>query len=156
MTLRQRLWLCLPALLMYNLDVGLTLAGQDEVYWGGDYSSPDELNPPAHLLLSIHPLLFVAAAVLWEIVFCGLILWLPPRLAAPVALLIAIGHTYGACTWIAYWGELGYVLVVLHPLMAGWLIAFCWVRAGRLPLRTTASAIRRPAAIRSRMPESAG
>jgi hypothetical protein len=156
MTLRERLWLCVPPLVMYNLDVGLTLAGQNEAYWAGDYSSPDELNLFAHLLLSTHPLLFAAVALLWEIVFCGLILWLPPRLAAPVALVLAVGHTYGACTWIAYWGQLGNMLVILHPLMAGWLIAFCWVRAGRLPIRARGKTSRGASAFPSRRTQSAG
>jgi hypothetical protein len=153
MTIRQRLWLCLPPLLMYNLDVGLTLAGQNEDYWSGDYSLVDEMNVFAHLLLSTHPFLFAAAALLWEVVFCGLILVLRPWLAASIALLIAVGHTYGSCTWIVHWERFGYVVAIIFPLMAGWLIAFCWVRAGRLPLRKTAK--RRPALIRAQISESA-
>ena len=152
MGLRQRLWLCVPPLLMYNLDVGLTLAGQNEAYWQGNYSSPDELNPLAHFLLATHPYVFVAVALLWEVVFCGLILWLRPRLAVPVALVLAVGHAYGASTWMLYWGFAGVPAVALH-LLAAALIVVCWA-CGSVPLSARQGAPSPPPSP-PRTPESA-
>ena len=48
----RRLWLLLPAVVLYSADIGFTLAGQPAAYWAGDYSQPAEHNPLAHALLA--------------------------------------------------------------------------------------------------------
>ena len=38
-------WLLLPAVVVYAVDVALTLLGQPEAYWRGDYEQAIEGNP---------------------------------------------------------------------------------------------------------------
>lgn len=96
------LWLLLPPIALCALDFGLTLYGQSEEYWGGNYSSVNEGSPSFAHYLSIHPVAFVAAGLLWIATFSAIILLLPERLALVVAIAIVIGHMWGSTTWIAY------------------------------------------------------
>jgi hypothetical protein len=80
----------------------LTLYGQSNAYWAGDYSEVNEASPSFAHFLSIHPLIFLLAVVLWIAIFSALILLLPEKLALTVAVAIVIGQMYGASTWLMY------------------------------------------------------
>ena len=99
---RNTLWLLLPPIALCSLDFGLTLYGQSDTYWNGDFSSVNEMSPSFARFLAIHPLTFVAAQLLWIAIFSVLILLLPEKLALTLVLAIVIGHMAGAATWLAY------------------------------------------------------
>jgi hypothetical protein len=92
--------LCLPPLALASLDAGLTLLGQSPEYWDGNYSRVNELSPTFHHLLATHPLAFAAGFAGWGLTFTGLILLLPQTLALATSLAVAVGHTWGASTWL--------------------------------------------------------
>lgn len=96
------LWLLLPPVAICALDFGLTLYGQSAEYWAGNYSSVNEVSPSFAYYLSIHPLVVVAAGLLWMAIFSVIILLLPERLTLILAIAIVIGHMWGSMTWIAY------------------------------------------------------
>jgi hypothetical protein len=107
--IRGRLFgLCLPAALVAAADGSLTLAGQSAAYWAGDYARVNELSPTFHHLLAYHPLAFAAGFAAWVLVFTGLTLLLPQTLALTTSIAVAVGHTWGATTWLLYRFHYGY------------------------------------------------
>jgi hypothetical protein len=84
------------------LDFGLTLYGQSDRYWAGNYTDVNELSPSFAQYLAIHPLAFVAAGLLWIAIFSAIIALLPEFLALTVSIAVLIGHMGGAATWLAY------------------------------------------------------
>ncbi len=99
---RNALWLLLPPIAMCSLDFGLTLYGQSDAYWRGDFSAVNEGSPSFAHYLSLHPLAFVAAGILWIAIFSTVILLLPERFALTLVVAIVIGHMAGAATWLVY------------------------------------------------------
>src|SRR4051812_32932514 len=63
------LWLVVPPALLCMLDFGLTLYGQSESYWSGNYADVNEISPSFAQYLAIHPFAFVGAGFLWIIIF---------------------------------------------------------------------------------------
>jgi hypothetical protein len=51
----KRFWLLAPAWLWLAADVGLTLAGQSDKYWIGDYAAAVEGNPLAYPIVAQGP-----------------------------------------------------------------------------------------------------
>ena len=80
LTRSGRLWLCLPFAVLYALDIGVTLAGQDAAYWLGDHAAAIEGNPLAYPLLVLHPAVFVGAATAWLVAVVGLMQTVRARL----------------------------------------------------------------------------
>ena len=76
---RNALWLLLPPISMCLLDFGLTLYGQSDAYRRGNFSAVNEVSPSFAHFLSLHPLAFVGAVILWVALFSTVILLLPPR-----------------------------------------------------------------------------
>ncbi|MGL4514314.1 MAG: hypothetical protein ACRCT8_14595 [Lacipirellulaceae bacterium] len=95
-------WLVLPPASLCTLDVGITLWGQSERYWSGDFAAVNEMSPSFAQYLAIHPLAFVAAGLVWIVLFTSVIALLPETLALGVSMAIVIGHMGGAATWLAY------------------------------------------------------
>jgi hypothetical protein len=95
-------WLALPSVVLCTLDFGITLWGQSETYWSGDFSAVNEGSPSFARYLAIHPLAFVAAGLLWVVLFAAVIALLPETLALVVSMAIVIGHMWGAATWLMY------------------------------------------------------
>ena len=91
-----------PPALLCILDFGLTLYGQSESYWSGNFTDVNELSPSFARYLAIHPLAFVGAGFLWIIIFSFIVALLPEMLALTVSIAIVIGHMGGAATWFAY------------------------------------------------------
>jgi hypothetical protein len=135
---RRLLCLCLPPILVWSVDCTLTLCGQSAAYWAGSgtrstdgitslhhYPSPvNEVAPTSRHLLTLHPLAFVAGAVLEMCILCSLILLLPPSLAVMACLAATLGHTWGATTWLSrlqygYQIGNGFFLLVAFILAAG-------------------------------------
>jgi hypothetical protein len=102
------LGLCLPPLLFCALDGVLTLAGQSELYWAGNYRAVDESFPTFNHLLRLHPAAFAAGLLVWAGVFVGLILLLPDTPALITSIAVTFGHTAGAGLWLLFRFESGY------------------------------------------------
>ena len=96
------MWLVVPPALLCMLDFGLTLYGQSESYWSGNFSDANEISPSFAQYLAIHPLAFVGAGLLWIISFSSIVVLLPEILALTVSIAVVIGHMGGAATWFAY------------------------------------------------------
>jgi hypothetical protein len=98
---RDRRWLLLAPNVLFALDIALTVIGQPSGVWDESGTWPDEANPVAAILLSVHPFVFVAAAVGYAIAFSIAILVLPRWLAIYCFLGLTLAHAYGASSWIA-------------------------------------------------------
>lgn len=96
------LWLLLPPIALYALDSGLTLYGQSDEYWAGNYADVNEMSPSFNYYLSVHPLVAGAAFLLWIFLFSAVILLLPEILAMMLSVAIVIGHMVGATSWLAF------------------------------------------------------
>jgi hypothetical protein len=129
----RRLWLLLPALLLYSADISFTLAGQPAAYWAGDHSQPAEHNPLAHFLLRQHPALFAGAAGAWAVAFSAIVVLWRHRVSDWTATLLAFGHAIGGSTWLARHGPGGWALAVAYLALAAAFSRACWRRAERPP-----------------------
>jgi hypothetical protein len=123
----------LPPLVLASLDAALTLAGQPPEYWRGDYARVNELSPTFNQLLAIHPLAFVAGFIGWLLAFTCLILLFPRTLALATSIAVAIGHTWGATTWLLYRFDYGYqacnALFILTAIALAVGIRWTWGNA---------------------------
>lgn len=99
---RRALWLLVPPIVLCSLDYGLTLYGQSEEYWRGNYQVVNEMSPSFAHYLAIHPLASVAAAFVWITVFSAVVLLVPEGMALVISVAIVIGHMEGAASWLAY------------------------------------------------------
>jgi hypothetical protein len=95
----ERLWWCLLGIVLCAADGLLTLCGQPEAYWSGDFGSINEAHPVAAWFLSIHPLAFVAAGVPYLALVMALVLWLPRPLAVLIAVIAAAGYAAAVIAW---------------------------------------------------------
>jgi hypothetical protein len=139
--MRSRNWLCLGPVLFCLLDGGLTLHGQPDAYWDGDYEQVLEWNPLGRSSLQQHPFLFVLSLVAWAAIFTSLVLTLSINLARPLSFAVQLGHTIGAASWLARLGALGWVGVLLLFWFSRLLLDWTWRRAGTQETNTT---IRKP------------
>jgi hypothetical protein len=120
-----RAWLCAGPVLLCLLDGGLTLQGQSEAYWAGHYEQANEANPLGRWPLEGHPLCFVAVLACWILIFCTSICRLPGKLARLAALVVQLGHTFGAATWLLRADAFGW-LAGLLVLSVSWLVLSWW------------------------------
>jgi hypothetical protein len=98
----RSVWLLVPPILLCCLDLGLTLYGQSDAYWSGNYGHVDELSPSFGRSLALHPLAFVATGLAWVSIFSSLISILPEKLAMMLSICVVMGHMTGAASWLAY------------------------------------------------------
>jgi hypothetical protein len=56
------MWLVVPPMLLCLLDFGLTLYGQSDAYWSGDYSDVNEMSPSFARYLAFAPWRWSAAS----------------------------------------------------------------------------------------------
>jgi hypothetical protein len=155
---RRLVALCLPPILVWSVDCGLTLHGQSETYWTRGaardtdgitslHSYPatvNEVNPTSRSLLAWHPLAYIAGTVVEMVLLCSLILLLPAPLALVTCLGAALGHTWGATTWISrlpYGFQIGngFFVIVAVILAAGVQTWYArgqpeWLLGSRMPL----------------------
>jgi hypothetical protein len=95
----ERLWLCVPVIVLCAADGLLTLAGQPAEYWSGGYAAVNEAQPVAAWFLTLHPLAFAFAGVPYILLVAGGILWLPRRYAVAVAVIVALAHAFAVFLW---------------------------------------------------------
>jgi hypothetical protein len=129
----QRVWWCLPATVLCGADGLLTLWGQPEAYWLGDYAVIREGHPVAAWFLSRHPLVFAAAGVPYLLLVALVVVCLPRRWALLAAVGVAAGHTLGAVLWCRIlFPQPAVALVPLAILVVG--SGMCaWQRGERPP-----------------------
>ena len=92
----------MPPALLCILDFGLTLYGQTDGYWSGNYSEVNEISPSFAQYLAIHPLAFAASGLLWILIFSVIISLLPEFLALSASVAVVMGHMVGSASWFAY------------------------------------------------------
>lgn len=109
----SRSWLCIPPLILLALDATLTLLGQPEAYWSGDYAHVKELNPAAWFLMGWHPVLFLAVVILIGGLITAVIFLLPRGHAYMLSLIASFLSAAGASSWLVEYGVVGWVLVLL-------------------------------------------
>jgi hypothetical protein len=97
---RRLLGMGLPCLLALALDATLTMWGQPEEYWAGNYSLTTEASPFFRQFFVLGPAAAIAGYAAWAGVLLGLILLLPEALAVSFSLAVVFGHTAGACMWL--------------------------------------------------------
>lgn len=97
--MRERLWWCLPVLVLSAADGLITLWGQPEAYWSSGFAVVNEANPLAAWLLTVHPLAFAASGVPYLLLVLVVVLLLPRRWAAGVAVVIASSHALAVGAW---------------------------------------------------------
>jgi hypothetical protein len=124
---RRQLWLCLPPAAVCLFDNAITLWSQPSDYWSGHYTAAREAAPHGHWLLAQHPLAFEGAMLVYIVLFCFFIVYLPRALAMVLSTAIALGHLTGSCTWVAYerpldgyWIVLGICVCAAVLLVAGY------------------------------------
>jgi hypothetical protein len=104
--MRERLFatlvLIVPAICYSLLDAGLTLYGQSDSYWSGNYADVNELSPSARGYLGSHPFAFLFHIACWISIFTCLILLLPEIPATFVSVTVIIVHMTGAASWLAF------------------------------------------------------
>jgi hypothetical protein len=122
----RKLWLCLPPLLIALLDAALTLHGQSEPYWSGDFSQPLELNPVGAWLLLQGPLTFALGVLFYALGLCSIMLILPGRPAFWLAVLMVLGHGVGVASWLLRLGPTGFLLALFFLLTTERLARLCW------------------------------
>jgi len=123
---KGRIWLCVPPVAMCTLDQALTLLGQSRSYWTGNYSDVNEVSPQFKWLLERHPLAFEAGVVVWMAIFIFLTLVLPRRAAMTVSMAFAIGHTWGAASWICFGLPSGYWITYALFLVSAGIAVWAW------------------------------
>ena len=96
---RSHLPLLIAPVFLSFLDCALTMYGQSEEYWNGNWNAVDEMLILARSLISIHPVVWFVAHALWVVLFSVFILVMPRTPAIFVSLLVSIGHGFGANSW---------------------------------------------------------
>jgi hypothetical protein len=124
----NRLRLCAGPLAFCLLDATLTLHGQPEVYWLGDFLAAREANPVGRWLLHLGPTPFIAGVAGLLLLYMLLLTRLSANLARVAAFAILFPHALGASTWAVSWGIPGYVLAVLVLLAGSRVLAYGWQR----------------------------
>jgi hypothetical protein len=114
MFLSQRLWLGLPPALLCLADVTLTLYGQPQEYWQGEYAAAQADNSLVCEALRQGPGMFLLTAALWVLTFLGLLLFWRDPLIVVLALALTVTHTMGVATNLL--GKQGGALVTLFCL----------------------------------------
>jgi hypothetical protein len=138
----DRAYLAAAALVPFALDILLTSLGQPARYWSGERGTVNEANPVAASLLTVHPVLFLAGALCYAIVFTGGIYALPKPVAWWLSIALVLAHSGGARSWL--WHFTAHYTVwegILNGSTAV-LVAACFLRAARRAHETESAAAR--------------
>jgi hypothetical protein len=111
------LWIFLPILIPYIFDIALTLIGQPEQYWQGNYQAVNEANPISHWFLAKHPVVYILYSIARFLGYGLFIAILPLKLSKIVSIYLILAHTIGAHGWaknvfyVGYWERMGMLLI---------------------------------------------
>lgn len=115
---KHKLWLCLPFIILFLIDAGITLAGQPSAYWAGNRQCVHEVFPLFAWGLSSGLWTFATLCLIWMAMFSLLIVFMPDTLSEIAALALVNGHTWGTMTWLVYHIRLDYNLCLLFFVFA--------------------------------------
>jgi hypothetical protein len=119
----------LPMWLWLTGDVALTLAGQPNAYWAGDYGEAIEVNPLMYPIVASGPWVFAGYAAAWAILLGVLVICWPHRLVKVVAIAAAVLNAMGGCSWLARMGGWGWLLAIGYLFVASEVSWWCWRRS---------------------------
>ena len=100
LTTARRIELAIYPTLASLLDGTLTLTGQPDSYFDGDFATAEELNPIGYLALSTSPWLFGFGLLVWIFVFCSVLFFCRELMSTRISLVITALHILGAATWL--------------------------------------------------------
>jgi len=123
---KKKLFLCVPPTVWCLVDQTITLVGQSPVYWKGDYSVANEVNPLYCWLLKQHPLAFEAGIAAWILLFCCAIYFLPRRISMTISVAIVLGHSWGTSTWLSFKFSYGYWIILGLFFLSGVILVWSW------------------------------
>lgn len=126
MTASRRIWLFVPAGLLFALDVAFTLHGQPGSYWAGDTANANEANPIAYPLLVASPWLFCGMTVLWFALLGAVIVKWTSRWSNALAMGIAFAHALGGASWLLLSGDWGLAFAGVYLVFAAQFSFWCW------------------------------
>ena len=117
---KDKLWLCLPAIVAGILDLIVTLLGQPDKYWRGSYNMVSEANPIGHWFLRMHPLSFVCYDFAELAIICIMIIVLPAIISKSLSVFYTIGSAKAFYNWMYGLLHLGLVsnLMLIIPTIA--------------------------------------
>ena len=122
---RQRLWLCLPPLVLCVIDSVITALHQPPSYWQGYLERAREANPLVEWAMHQHQFGLPLITFAWILLFSTLLVWLPYRLALFAAIAITFGHGFMAGTWLHFNYPNGFYWALGLCMFAAALLAFC-------------------------------
>ena len=125
----DRGWLCLPALVLCCCDVSITLASQCHAFWAGAFGTAEEGNPLALVFLLLGPWVFVAATIVWALVFSAVILIGHRSLALALSFGLTIGHALGTAFWLPRHGLVGFAAAIIVLVAARQILNWSWAKA---------------------------
>src|SRR5262245_25095332 len=127
----RRFWLIGPAVAVLAIDVALTLGGQSAGYWAGNFHEAVEGNPLAFPLLARGPWVFAAVAAAWGVALVLVLGWWRHAASDWIAALVALGHAVGGSSWLARFGEWGWVAAIAYLAAVSEITRWGWRRARR-------------------------
>lgn len=103
-------------------DLIFTLLGQPQIYWQ-NYKAVSEGSPGGQFLLSIHPVAFVAAFVVYLILVSMILKKWKNSYTYILGIAFFVGHAWGSSSWISilfhssnWYVMIGYFIVIAVPL----------------------------------------
>jgi hypothetical protein len=142
---KRKWWLCVAPAFVCALDASLTLVFQPAAYWAGKFDKVHEFSPPDRWMLERHPLLFVVWVGVWIAAISLAIRLLPTRASLALAVMLVLGNTSGASSWLGarvpggFWIGYGLFLAIAVLLVATWVKAGILTSANKLPEPTAAA-----------------
>jgi hypothetical protein len=129
--INRRFGLCAAPLLLFLVDISLTLWGQPADYWAGDYAAAREGSPEVRRVMQFHPALLFAMIAVWMGVIVLLVQLLPRLPAELFSVSTVIAHTACASHWLNSHFAFAYQLTIALSIAAACLVVVS-LRAGRL------------------------
>lgn len=128
--INRRFGLCAAPILLFLVDISLTLWGQPADYWAGNYAAAIEGSPEVRRVMQIHPALLFAMIAVWMGVIVLLVQSLPRLPAELFSVSTVIAHTACASHWLSVHFTFAYQLTIALSIAAACLVVVS-VRAGR-------------------------
>jgi hypothetical protein len=123
---RNPLWLIMLPAAVCLTDLAVTLQGQPDAYWWGDYSVVIEENLLAWAILQIHPGVFAVGGLLWILCFAVFIRFAPRRSSLLACLALIVGHTIGTCSWLPRIFHFGILIAIVFCMVTAYLALPTW------------------------------
>ena len=134
---RDHVRMCCGPVIACLCDLTVTLGGQSDEYWSGNWAAVVEGNPVPHWLLTQHPLALCGGIAIWIGLFCTAIVRLSDKPARIVAFVVMLGHAAAASTWLLRMQPFGVLYAVCLLLVLKRFDGLIWRRGGEDSVRVT-------------------